>query len=506
MRVLLLRPPSPNERFGLGPFFRVEPLGLEYIAAALLAQGHDVEIADLRFVRSLRRILRRIRPHMVGVACLHTVDIPTTVDTARRVKRIAPGIPVVVGGHAAASYPDPLLAEGIDAVVHGDGESVVPALASAWEARREMRGVGGLLARRGPGGREAFESGSETESVQSLDTQPMPARHLVDAYQHRYLCVHKSPLWAVETSRGCPYRCTFCSVWRLHRRRFRCRGIDAVCRDFASVGPNVFVVDDLFWHPADCSLELARELRRRGVRKDWVLVQARLDTVAKSPDLLEAWRPLARQFDIFFGFEAPRDDQLRSFDKDATASSTEAGVAVARSLDYGVTGNFVVDPDWGEGDFEAMWAMVDRLGLNRAGFTVLTPLPGTPMFDAMRDRIVETDWARWDMHHSSKNRRCPSFGSTNRWNRSSGSAGSSSCSSRAGSATCSVPGIPQTSGGAGPSRSAHVSGAPSCGCCGKRKGCSGWMRTWRRRSQRRRQRPCPTNSRGGVSVTAFGWP
>jgi hypothetical protein len=51
MRVLLLRPVPGNERFGLGPFFRIEPLGMEYIAAALEARGHRVTLADLRFTR-----------------------------------------------------------------------------------------------------------------------------------------------------------------------------------------------------------------------------------------------------------------------------------------------------------------------------------------------------------------------------------------------------------------------------------------------------------------------
>jgi len=49
MNILLLRPDPGNEQFGLGPFFRVEPLGLEYVAAALLRRGHEVTIADLRF-------------------------------------------------------------------------------------------------------------------------------------------------------------------------------------------------------------------------------------------------------------------------------------------------------------------------------------------------------------------------------------------------------------------------------------------------------------------------
>ncbi|HEX9689302.1 MAG TPA: B12-binding domain-containing radical SAM protein, partial [Thermoanaerobaculia bacterium] len=65
MRVLLLRPDPGNERFGLGPFFRVEPLGLEYIGAALQQQGHEPTIADLRFGRRVSSWVRRTRPQIV---------------------------------------------------------------------------------------------------------------------------------------------------------------------------------------------------------------------------------------------------------------------------------------------------------------------------------------------------------------------------------------------------------------------------------------------------------
>jgi len=58
-----------------------------------------------------------------------------------------------------------------------------------------------------------------------------------------------------------------------------------------------------------------------------------------------------------------------------------------------------VDPDWEEHDFQAMWDLVDRLKLTRAGYTIQTPLPGTPLFDRMAARIVEQDWSKYDMHH-----------------------------------------------------------------------------------------------------------
>ena len=189
---------------------------------------------------------------------------------------------------------------------------------------------------------------------------PVPLRRDVDAWRRQYACLLFRPVWLIETARGCPFRCSFCSVWPLHDRAVRLRSIQSVCDDFAATGPHVFVADDLFWYQPARSLELASELKRRGMRKRWLLVQSRTDLVAAHPELLEAWRPLAQDFDIFFGLEAATDEGLTGLVKDTTVDRTVDAVALARELRYGVTGNFVIDPDWAEADFERLWASSTR--------------------------------------------------------------------------------------------------------------------------------------------------
>src|SRR4029450_12117095 len=85
--------------------------------------------------------------------------------------------------------------------------------------------------------------------------------------------------------------------------------------------------------------------------------------------------------------------------KDTTVNRTVEAVETAREQGYGVTGNFVIDPDWEEADFERLWGFVERHALSNAGFTVLTPLPGTAYFEEMRSRIRAESWAQYDMHH-----------------------------------------------------------------------------------------------------------
>ncbi|MGH9316092.1 MAG: B12-binding domain-containing radical SAM protein [Thermoanaerobaculia bacterium] len=395
MNVLLLRPDPGNERFGLGPFFRVEPLGLEYIGAALRARGHEVTVADLRFSGGIRSSLSRARPRIVGLSAMHALEYDQVLDAARQVRRVSPEAFILVGGHAAAAYPAPLEADDVDAVCVDDGEEVVPALADALTSGRPLSEVPALRLRT----RGGWVATPPLPERTGLDRVPRPARDLVSRYRNGYHCLLFKPVWLVETARGCPFRCNFCSVWQLYGRSFRERSIGAVVEDFSSVGDSVFVADDLFWnHPAR-SLALAEALKRRGVRKRWLLVQTRTDLVCRHPELLEAWRPLAKDFDIFFGLEAASDEGLARVVKDTGVNASIEAARIARDMGYGVTGNFLVDPDWEEWQFRELWGFVKKYGFQRAGYTILTPLPGTDPFQKFAPVLRGQPWFKYDMHH-----------------------------------------------------------------------------------------------------------
>jgi radical SAM superfamily enzyme YgiQ (UPF0313 family) len=395
MKVLLLRPDPGNERFGLGPFFRVEPLGLEYAAASLLARGHEPTVVDLRFRPGLRTWLRRVRPRIVGISCMHALEYDQVLETALAVRRADPDAFILVGGHAAAAHPDPLERPEIDAVCLDDAEEVFPALADALRGGRRLVEVPALRLRT----RDGWNSTPPLPQRTALDEVPFPARSLVERYRDRYHCLLFKPVWLVETARGCPFRCTFCSVWQLYDRSFRERSIGAVVEDLASVGENVFIGDDLFWNHPERSLALADALKKRGVRKRWLLVQTRTDLVCRRPDLLEAWRPIAQDFDIFFGLEAASDAGLDEVAKDTGVWASIEAARISRLLGYGVTGNFLVDPDWDEAKFSELWDFVARYGFERAGYTILTPLPGTDLYERLLPRLAGQPWFKYDMHH-----------------------------------------------------------------------------------------------------------
>lgn len=399
MRILLLRPSQETSQFGLAPFFQTEPLGLLYLAAALRQSGHSVTLADMRFERrSIPAILRESQPDLVAISCLHILEATTSLRHADEIKAHDPKIFVALGGHAISAYPKAVdLNRSVDAICIGEGEALLPALCDAIANGRPLDALPSLLLPKGDGHFQATTA--KPGRFLDLTEMPLPDRSVVARYQKRYACLNYMPMWTMETARGCSYRCNFCSVWQLYKRTYRCHAPEQVRTDFEATGRNLFMVDDLFWADRNRSEELGKALLRSNERKNLLLVQTRADLVTENADLLKLWRPLAKSFDIFFGLESHTSPGLSSLVKDADINKSVEAVRIARELGFGVTGNFIIDPDFTEADFQGLWDFLDEHQLYRVGFTILTPLPGTYFFEQNKKKIDVFDWGQYDLHH-----------------------------------------------------------------------------------------------------------
>jgi radical SAM superfamily enzyme YgiQ (UPF0313 family) len=370
-----------------------------YLAAALRPAGHSVTLADMRFERrTIPEILRDSRPDLVAISCLHILEAPTSLRLADQIKAYNPKIFVALGGHAISAYPKAVdHNRSVDAICVGEGEALMPALCDAIANGRLLDTLPSLLLPKGDGRFQATTV--RPGRWLDLEQMPLPDRSVVARYQKRYCCLNYMPMWTMETARGCSYRCNFCSVWQLYKRTYRCHAPEQVRADFEATGRNLFMVDDLFWADRQRSEELGRTLLRSKERKNLLLVQTRADLVTENADLLKLWRPLAKSFDIFFGLESHTSRGLNSLVKDADINKTVEAVRIARELGFGVTGNFIIDPDFTEEDFQGLWDFLDEYQLYRVGFTILTPLPGTYYFEKSKKNIEVFDWSQYDLHH-----------------------------------------------------------------------------------------------------------
>ncbi len=263
MRVLLLKPRNADLHFGLAPFFRTEPLGLEYIASELAARGHEVRVVDLGFERrSLSRTIQSFSPRVVGISCLHILDIAATLQLATEIKQLDPAIFVAVGGHSIASYPVALeQSRGVDAICVGEGESSMPALCDALSRHTPLEDVPSIMLPTGDG---RFAATSTRAEWLDLENVLPPDRSSVESYRKHYVCLNYKPVWTMETARGCNHPCKFCSVWHFYKGSCRFHSERNVRADFKNIGKNVFIIDDFFWGNTARSEELARELHASG--------------------------------------------------------------------------------------------------------------------------------------------------------------------------------------------------------------------------------------------------
>jgi radical SAM superfamily enzyme YgiQ (UPF0313 family) len=396
MKIAFLKPPIGGI-LGLEMLTFVEPLGPICVASCLEAEGHECAVIDLRIEGEDQgmALCRRFDPDIVALQCNFTTERRKTVRLAERIKREMPRAFVLVGGHDASRDPGWFDHAAIDCLAIGDGEEVLPPLADALAHGRDLRTVRGLVFREG--GQRITTPPAEMR--RHLDEYPLPARHLIDKYADHYYINFRKPLALLETARGCPFKCNFCSVWKFHESTFREKSPERVVKELQQIkAPNVFVTDDIFWMNVRRGEEMARQIKAAGIRK-YFTVQTRTDIICKFPHLVEMWKDCG-SLAIFLGLESVTDEGLKAVNKKNTADNNVRALNILKDLGVGFTPNFIVDPAWDLDDFKRLRDWIDMMGAYNSGFSILTPLPGTDLWEDAKQNVTTDDWEMYDIVHT----------------------------------------------------------------------------------------------------------
>jgi len=253
-KVLLISP--PNYAFIISEVINFNinfPLGMAYIAAIAEQEGHDVKTIDcvaegwqtqfklkdgrVRVGLSAEEIENRVKEHspdIVGISNLFLVQAEAANEVADIVKKVSKKIITVIGGAQATSQPkETLMCQNIDYVVMGEGEIIFKRLLQHLDNQKDIDEVPGI-AYRLPNG--DIKINQRAAYITNLDSLPFPARHLFDMekYFNQYNShgTRKYPRYAsVNTSRGCPLKCTFCNVHDLSGRKYRYRSPENIIQE-----------------------------------------------------------------------------------------------------------------------------------------------------------------------------------------------------------------------------------------------------------------------------------
>jgi len=370
-----------------------EPLGLELVAASLKSE-HEVLLLDMRLEPGLHRNLASFKPDAVGVSSSFTSDIYNAFQVLDIVKEYNPYIFTFAGGHHATMAHADFFGRA-NAVILGEGEPTVRELLRCCEKEEPLEGVNGLAFNRNG----SWVETSPCQLIGNLDERPLPARYLIRKYLPYYFITSRQPVASLETSRGCPHRCKFCSVWRFFRNTFRARSPQSVVEELKQIdSQDVLITDDSALSDPVRSESLVDEIRKAGIRKRY-LMQVRADSIVKYSQILAKWKNIGLE-SVFVGFESINQQRLDEFRKRLALNHVEEAINILHSLDIHLMGSFIVNPDFSKEDFAALRHFVKRMKLRSPAFSILTPLPGTVLHDERAPEITSHNYEIYDLLHA----------------------------------------------------------------------------------------------------------
>jgi anaerobic magnesium-protoporphyrin IX monomethyl ester cyclase len=393
MRVLLVNPQSTGVFTTIG--LTMPPMGLLYIAASLEQAGHSVRVKDLQLEPAGLADNDMAEADVVGITS-DTTRIEKALRIARRAA--AMGKPVVMGGPHPQFMAAEVLGTGhVQYIIKGEGELTFPRLLETVAAGGNPAATAGLI----------FRDGAkvvETPPAPSPDVEllPLPARHLVDL--HRYTAsMNGVPLTPVVTSRGCPGGCSFCSSANFFGRGWRSRSPESVLAELDELYHRygcrgIAFVDDNFSLDPERVIKIAAGIRERGFDLNWWNF-SRVDTIVRNPEMVRSMAAAGSKT-VYLGIESAADEVLQNIGKKGQTAEAAAAVGLLKENGIEVFGSYIIGHLNEQcRDIERTIDMAVRLDTDVAQFSILTPYPGTVLYDQLKERIFIRRWKFYDGLH-----------------------------------------------------------------------------------------------------------
>lgn len=391
MKVLLVQPPV----FGLTVKSRIiEPLALE-ILAATIKEKHTVKILDLRVEDRFEEKLIEFNPDVVGITC-YICQVNYVKKYLHIIKKVNSKIVTIVGGEQPTHAPEEFNFPELDYISMGDGERSFPELIDYIENKnRNIFEIPGIVSVKK--GKLTF--GSPKEILHDLSISPIPARELTEKYRTFYKFAGWHDLAALSTSRGCMYRCNFCTIWKIRDGIVAHFPIERVIQELQMIKEkNIYFCEAHSFQDATYSEKLYEKIVEYGIKKNY-MAYVRVNTAIKHIDLLKKWRKIGLKR-VFIGIETITDKRLKNFHKATNSDQNEEAVRLLHDAGIEIMSSFIIDLDFDEEDFEILGEWVKRMNLTMPIFNIITPLPGNDMYDQNKEKLQKISYEYFDFNHA----------------------------------------------------------------------------------------------------------
>lgn len=413
MRVLFVEPPK-EFWFVMGEYLP-PPLGILQLAAYLEDKVKDVEIevvdcqAENLGWEGLEKRIESSDPDIVASSGLATCNTYTAVQTLATAKKAKPEVLTVTGGqHFTAlaqesleKYPE------IDVIVREEGEETLVELVKTFREKKSFSKIKGISFRHNG----EIRHNSSRPLIGNLDELPFSGYHFVERNMRKYhftmMAGRETGYAIIEGSRGCPHRCKFCSQWRHWLGKWRIKSakriVDEMQFCYETYGSKfIWLADDNFGLGKRAE-EISDEIIQRGLSNELMwFVQARCDDIVKHKAVLPKLRKSGNYW-MLIGVESHSETTLKAFNKEYAPEDADKAVKLLKENDIFAQAMFIIGERKDSAESMAnLRDYVNGLDPDLAIFMILTPFPGTEIFEVAKRNgwIEDFNWANYDMVHA----------------------------------------------------------------------------------------------------------
>lgn len=378
MKIVMIETQIPTPHF-LSEF-HIPRLGLPLLGTILKKKGHQVKI----FVEGIKPIdwSEIKKSDLVCISAL-TPTAPRSYLIAKEIKKL--GKPVIMGGIHPTFCPDEAL-DFADFVLRYEAEETLPILVSAIESNKPLEEIPNLsYVYRG----EKIHN-PLSPHLPDLNQLPCPDYSLIQGWKPSFVT-------PIETSRGCPFSCTFCCVHKMFKG-VRFKKIEKVIEEIEELKPrHIFFCDDNFVINPERTKGLLQRILEKFPKPPIWSAQVRIDLITKAKGLLELIKK-TRCWRLFVGLESINPDTLKEYDKRQNLKEIKEGIGLLRKWGIKLHGMFVIGADADR--LETVEETIDfskKARIDSIQLAILTPLPGTTLYQQLKEagRLFPHTWKDW---------------------------------------------------------------------------------------------------------------
>ena len=382
------------------------PLGLLTLAAAL--KEHDVVLFDTKAEYDLNpdtpelavlveNLIKEHKPGVVGTTVI-TSELYYGIEILKTVKKTDPNITTIIGGQYVTVRLDDCYDEAIDIAIQGHAGRKMQDIIRAMEKGISLDNVPGIFLNKSNG----FQKTKGVEKPWDIAGTDftMPDRSMIEQWRDAYRVPNApSPTTYLFTSIGCPFKCTFCSIWKENCGSYYKRSVESIVEELKSINYDIVrFADANTIVDVEYIDRLFNRIEEEGIKKEYIM-DIRSDVAVNNPKLIEKLAKNGLKV-VICGFESYKEAELNKYNKSSSAAYIEQAISLFHDNGIMLRGNYVIPTDYTHDDFRAMADYAGAHKVAYAGYTILTPMPGTDYYDEVKHNIIDHDLRKYNFFNA----------------------------------------------------------------------------------------------------------